>query len=104
MQPESTYDTLSAGDILFNNTNSSKLVGKTAQIKENVEQAYSNRMTRIRLNTSMMNFGLISFYLHYLFLQGYFCQPIRLLIINGLAAFGGAVIVIDVIGSFFDND
>jgi type I restriction enzyme, S subunit len=52
VQPESTYDTLSPGDILFNNTNSSALVGKTAQIKVNVEQAYSNHMTRIRLNTS----------------------------------------------------
>jgi hypothetical protein len=34
VQPESTYDTLSAGDILFNNTNSSALVGKTSQIRE----------------------------------------------------------------------
>ena len=29
VQPESTYDILSVGDILFNNTNSSALVEKT---------------------------------------------------------------------------
>lgn len=66
------YDSLLKGDILFNNTNSPELLGKTAYIKENMNWAYSNHMTRIRINTSFLNPAWISYCIHYLFLSGFF--------------------------------
>ncbi len=39
---------LAAGDILFNNTNSRALVGKTALFDRSGDYAYSNHMTRLR--------------------------------------------------------
>ena len=66
------YDSLSKGDILFNNTNSSELVGKTTYIESDTNWAYSNHMTRIRINNPLINNKWISTYLHFLFLSGYF--------------------------------
>src|SRR5438128_2057469 len=37
-----------AGDVLFNNTNSAELVGKTALIHESCDFGFSNHMTRVR--------------------------------------------------------
>jgi Restriction endonuclease S subunits len=71
VQPEN-YDRLLKWDVLFNNTNSPKLLGKTAYIKEDTNWAYSNHMTRIRLNTSLLNSAWISYTLHTLFLSGFF--------------------------------
>lgn len=42
--------TLSVDDVLFNNTNSQELVGKTAILKENRQLMFSNHITRIRVN------------------------------------------------------
>jgi type I restriction enzyme S subunit len=55
------YDHLLKGDVLFNNTNSPELIGKTAYIKDNTNWAYSNHITRIRLNTSLINPAWISY-------------------------------------------
>ena len=44
--------TLSEDDVLFNNTNSQELVGKTAILKENRQLMFSNHITRIRVNKS----------------------------------------------------
>jgi len=71
VQPE-LYDPLIKGDVLFNNTNSPELLGKTAFIKENTRWAYSNHMTRIRFDTSLLNPAWISYGLHTLFLSGFF--------------------------------
>ena len=59
---------LMKGDILFNNTNSPKLIGKTTYIKEDTNWAYSNHMTRIKVHSSI-NPGYVSHYLHHLFLK-----------------------------------
>ncbi|MFA4935927.1 MAG: restriction endonuclease subunit S, partial [Candidatus Methanoperedens sp.] len=67
-----SYDSLLKGDVLFNNTNSPELIGKTAYIKEDTNWAFSNHMTRIRLNKSFLNSAWISYYLHSLFLKGVF--------------------------------
>ncbi|HKR65953.1 MAG TPA: restriction endonuclease subunit S [Thermoanaerobaculia bacterium] len=40
---------LQAGDILFNNTNSQELVGKTAFVERNYNYGFSNHLTRIRM-------------------------------------------------------
>ncbi len=44
--------TLSRDDILFNNTNSQELVGKTAIFKDDRKTFFSNHITRIKVNTS----------------------------------------------------
>jgi type I restriction enzyme S subunit len=67
-----TYDALLKGDVLFNNTNSPELLGKTAYIEENTNWAYSNHMTRLRFNTYLLDSGYVSYYLHNLFLSGFF--------------------------------
>jgi type I restriction enzyme S subunit len=72
VQPEKEFDKLMRGDILFNNTNSPELLGKTCYIKENTNWAYSNHMTRIRVNESLVNPAWISYCLHTLFLNGFF--------------------------------
>jgi type I restriction enzyme, S subunit len=56
--PESMADSkifnLRKGDILFNNTNSAELVGKTAIVRKNLPYAFSNHLTRIRLDTNLV--------------------------------------------------
>jgi len=66
------YDALLKDDALFNNTNSPELLGKTAYIKRNTNYAYSNHMTRIRIDASLISAAWISNNLHFLFLSGYF--------------------------------
>jgi type I restriction enzyme, S subunit len=65
-------DVLLRGDVLFNNTNSPELVGKTAYIHEDTNWVYSNHMTRIRPRHDVMLGEWTAKYLHYLFLCGYF--------------------------------
>lgn len=62
---------LAAGDVLFNNTNSPELVGKTALISEREEGfAYSNHMTRIRLEPDVVP-AFVARQLHFLWMSGY---------------------------------
>lgn len=42
------FDKLNVGDVLFNNTNSQELVGKTAILNVNMELTYSNHITVIK--------------------------------------------------------
>lgn len=46
---------IKAGDILFNNTNSKELVGKTCFITKDLNAVYSNHITRIRVNEKLVN-------------------------------------------------
>ena len=62
---------LAVGDVLFNNTNSPELVGKTAVISQSGEFAFSNHMTRIQLKDSVLpKFAALQF--HLLWMRGYF--------------------------------
>ena len=45
---------LKEGDILFNNTNSRELVGKTAIVEEDIDVCFSNHITRIRVDQSIV--------------------------------------------------
>jgi type I restriction enzyme S subunit len=69
---ESDYEKLLKGDILFNNTNSPEMLGKTTYIKQDTNWAYSNHMTRIRLFLQYLEPAWVAFYLHHLFLNGFF--------------------------------
>ena len=62
---------LSKGDILFNNTNSPELIGKTAVVSIDKRLAYSNHMTRICLEAGF-DPAFIAYHLHYLWMSGYF--------------------------------
>jgi type I restriction enzyme, S subunit len=69
---ESDYEKLLKGDILFNNTNSPEMLGKTTYLKQDTNWAYSNHMTRIRLFLQYLEPAWVAFYLHHLFLNGFF--------------------------------
>jgi len=45
---------LKVGDVLFNNTNSTELVGKTALVKKYFLYAFSNHITRIKVNKNVV--------------------------------------------------
>ena len=70
VSPESRLR-VSPGDVLFNNTNSPELVGKTTSISSDAEFAFSNHMTRLR-PTADMSSEFVAFQLHFLWMTGYF--------------------------------
>ncbi|EAK3931388.1 restriction endonuclease subunit S [Campylobacter jejuni] len=58
-------------DILFNNTNSTELVGKTALVTQNYNYAFSNHLTKIKLK-NQYNSKLVVFYFVLLLKNKYF--------------------------------
>ena len=62
---------LRKGDVLFNNTNSPELVGKTTAVLIDTRLAYSNHMTRISLEDGL-NPVFVARQLHFLWMSGYF--------------------------------
>ncbi len=52
---DSEFDCLDVDDVLFNNTNSQELVGKTAILKEQIELCYSNHITKIKVAKEKIN-------------------------------------------------
>lgn len=60
-----------AGDVLFNNTNSPALVGKTALVTSDKPLAYSNHMTRLR-TPDALRADFLAHQLHWLWMSGYF--------------------------------
>jgi type I restriction enzyme S subunit len=74
----SDYDHLREGDILFNNTNSPALLGKTTYIRKDTNWAYSNHMTRIRLlDKIQVEPAWVAYGLHHLFETGFFRMHCR---------------------------
>ncbi|WP_295584964.1 restriction endonuclease subunit S [uncultured Lamprocystis sp.] len=62
---------LTAGDVLFNNTNSPELVGKTALISLREQgYAFSNHMTRLRLERHVET-AFVAHQLHFFWMSGY---------------------------------
>ncbi|MBN2615017.1 MAG: N-6 DNA methylase [Bacteroidales bacterium] len=64
--------TLMQNDVLFNNTNSKELIGKTCIIEENLHCGFSNHMTRIRVNREKVIPKYLSSILHYMWYMGVF--------------------------------
>ncbi|MFQ6028112.1 MAG: hypothetical protein ACE5Q6_11520 [Dehalococcoidia bacterium] len=58
-------------DVLFNNTNSPQLIGKTAWIGQDEGWAFSNHMTRLRVPSDIAP-KFVAHQLHYLWMTGYF--------------------------------
>lgn len=65
---------LEPGDILFNNTNSVELVGKTARIRVPLKAAWSNHITRLRPDASKCDSSWLALSLQALWIQGYFAR------------------------------
>lgn len=62
---------LNKGNILFNNTNSPTLIGKTAAIQNDKNWSFSNHMTRLTIH-SEVDYRFIFYQLHYLWMCGYY--------------------------------
>lgn len=60
------------GDILFNNTNSVELVGKSAIVTHEMEAGFSNHITRIRLDRAAIEPAYFAYWLLWKRSQGYF--------------------------------
>jgi len=71
-----TYD-LQAGDVLFNNTNSTELVGKTAIVREDHPYAFSNHITRLRVNRQLVQPEWLAICLRVLWHSGFFARNCR---------------------------
>ena len=65
---------LRRGDVLFNNTNSPELVGKTALFEDDDAPAFSNHMTRLRVDTSLLDPGFLALRLHQTWREGWFAN------------------------------
>jgi type I restriction enzyme, S subunit len=63
---------LRRGDVLFNNTNSPELVGKTALFDDDDRPAFSNHMTRLRVDRSRMDPAYLALRLHQAWREGWF--------------------------------
>ena len=63
---------LKSGDILFNNTNSKELVGKTCLITEEIRGGFSNHMTRIRVERKRCDAQFLAVSLHAAWRRGEF--------------------------------
>jgi len=61
------------GDILFNNTNSQELVGKTSLVDRDYDYGFSNHITRLRLKEDVYP-EFVAFYLTLLRNSGYFSK------------------------------
>jgi type I restriction enzyme, S subunit len=60
------------GDVIFNNTNSPALVGKTAYYNLPEPRAFSNHMTRLRCNKDIIDPVFCAMILHQKWREGYF--------------------------------
>ena len=58
------------GDVIFNNTNSPKLVGRAAYFDLETQFVLSNHMTRLRVIAELLDAEFLSRYLHYLWQVG----------------------------------
>lgn len=65
---------LSPGDILFNNTNSPELVGKTALFEDDDSPAFSNHMTRLRVDGERLDAKYAALRLHQAWREGWFAS------------------------------
>jgi type I restriction enzyme S subunit len=64
---------LRSGDVLFNNTNSPVLVGKTAPVSTDADLAFSNHMTRLAPARGI-DHRYLAHHLHYLWMGGFFIR------------------------------
>jgi type I restriction enzyme S subunit len=69
--PDADRKRLHSGDVLFNNTNSPELIGKTSVIATAGDWGFSNHMTRVAFSDAVSP-KFAAYQLHYLWMRGYF--------------------------------
>lgn len=69
---DSSNRRINKGDILFNNTNSAELVGKTALVDVEGDFAFSNHMTRLRFPAEKVIHEYMAILLHSFWMSGHF--------------------------------
>ena len=70
---DSSKASIRKGDILFNNTNSQELVGRTALVDRDYGYGFSSHITRLRVNASSWP-PFVVYYLAYLRNSGHFAR------------------------------
>jgi type I restriction enzyme, S subunit len=65
---------LTKGDILFNNTNSTELVGKSVLVDNDYNFAFSNHINRIRVKPNLILPEYFHYYLLFMFFNGHFLR------------------------------
>lgn len=73
-QADSARRLIVKGDVLFNNTNTAELVGKTALYSDDAPRAFSNHMTRLRVNHDRVDPRYLALALHAKWRDGHFEQ------------------------------
>lgn len=68
---------LTPGEILFNSTNSLAHVGKSALVDRPVEALFSNHLTRLRIESSVVTPDYVAAWLRHLYLAGHFKRVAR---------------------------
>jgi len=63
---------LRAGDVLFNNTNSKELIGKTCLVEQDIQGGFSNHITRLRVNPDICISNFLALILHNAWQKGLF--------------------------------
>ena len=71
VSPDADAKRLREGDVLFNNTNSPELIGKTSVITQSANWGFSNHMTRIAFRDGVDS-KYAAYQLHYLWMKGFF--------------------------------
>lgn len=73
--PEDKVDasrkTLQEGDVLFNNTNSKELVGRSVLISDDCDYAYSNHITKIQSNPNLIISNWLCYSINKLWIDGF---------------------------------
>lgn len=71
VSPDSDSKRLQVNDVLFNNTNSPALIGKTSVITRPGDWGFSNHMTRVVFNKAV-SAKFAAYQLHFLWMTGYY--------------------------------
>lgn len=69
-----TEYSLKKKDVLFNNTNSKELVGKSCVLDHDIEGGYSNHITRIRVNNKELHPKFLAYVFYDYWKSGYFLE------------------------------
>ncbi|MBI4019156.1 MAG: restriction endonuclease subunit S [Candidatus Aenigmarchaeota archaeon] len=77
VDPQFSLKRLEYGDVVFNNTNSQELVGKTCFYDGKEKVGFSNHMTRIQTNLNRIDPNFLSLYLHQLYVKGFYYSVMK---------------------------
>lgn len=77
VDPNYSNKRLEYGDVVFNNTNSQVLIGKTCHYDREENIGFSNHMTQIKVKKDTLDFKYLAKYLHFLYLSGFYYKIMK---------------------------